>query len=128
MLIAPEPTGVATRRGWKVTMHEQAVPVAQRTRAGHRSAVVVIAPVAVAAGAVLVASGLVGGSPAWAQTTPGVPTTKAAVTTTTLNANAGDTGNATTGTIVFIIVTAVIVIAALLIFLQARSNRLKASG
>jgi hypothetical protein len=57
----------------------------------------------------------------------GVPTTPA-VTPTTLSASAGDTQNGTTGTIVFVIVTAIIVIGGVLIFVRARANRLSSGG
>jgi hypothetical protein len=107
-------------------MDEHAELEAHPVRRPRRAAVAATAALLGLSAAVVLAAG-----PAAAQVSPGAPsgsTPISAVTTTTLNANAGDTGNATAGTVIFIIVTAVLLIGALFVFLQARSNRLKSSG
>jgi hypothetical protein len=70
---------------------------------------------------------------AWADLAPvpsqSTPTTVAVSTVTTApNLAAGDTNNSATGTLVFVVVTAIIIIGAVAVFLRARANRLKASS
>ena len=65
--------------------------------------------------------------PIQSQSTP-ITTASVSTVTTAPNLAPGDTNNTAAGTLVFVVVTAIILIGAVAVFLRARANRLDGSG